>query len=44
MPGMVDYMIWPWIERIPSLKVYISDFDFEAAKKDNPKLVRNHSN
>jgi len=38
-PGMLDYMIWPWIERLGMFKPIIPDFDFEAAKRENPKLV-----
>jgi len=40
LPGMLDYMIWPWIERLPALKslTSVDIFDFEAAKKENPKL------
>ncbi|ODN04195.1 Pyrimidodiazepine synthase [Orchesella cincta] len=38
-PGMLDYMIWPWIERIPILKSKVPDlFDYDAAKKQNPHL------
>ncbi|XP_021964953.1 pyrimidodiazepine synthase [Folsomia candida] len=39
-PGMLDYMIWPWIERVPVMKLSTDPdiFDFETAKKDNPNL------
>jgi len=39
LPGMVDYMIWPWIERLPIMKSFFPDLnDYENAKKENPKL------
>jgi len=39
-PGMVDYMIWPWFEQFPLIKLYYpSIFDVEAAKAQNPSLV-----
>lgn len=39
-PGMLDYMIWPWFERIPAIKKKMPDlFDYEAAKTENPNLV-----
>lgn len=42
-PGFLDYMIWPWIERVPAIKLFAGTdcFDFEAAKKANPRLVIN---
>jgi len=40
-PGMLDYMIWPWFERIPLLKVYFPTlYDYEAAKLQNPSLEK----
>ena len=37
---MLDYMIWPWFERIPLLKMYFPAlYDYEAAKLQNPHLV-----
>ncbi|CAL8102293.1 unnamed protein product [Orchesella dallaii] len=40
-PGMLDYMIWPWIERIPIFKSKVPDlFDYDAAKKQNPHLEK----
>lgn len=38
-PGMPDYMIWPWIERLPVVKLYHPALsDYESAKKENPRL------
>lgn len=35
-PGMVDYMIWPWFERIGMFKVLYGDkFDFPKEKLPN---------
>jgi len=32
IPGMVDYMIWPWIERLPNHKrLWGNQFDFDKA-------------
>lgn len=39
-PVMLDYMIWPWIERVPAIKCKLPDlFDYDAAKTENPNLV-----
>lgn len=38
-PGMLDYMIWPWFERIDSLK-YNADDRFELDNERYAKLVR----
>jgi len=41
-PGLLDYAIWPWFERIPVLKLlYPKLYDVEATKLQNPTLVRN---
>lgn len=37
-PGMVDYMMWPWFERIPMLKVLGGD-SFAVPKDRFPKLI-----
>jgi len=38
-PGMVDYMIWPWVERMSLFKVAFPDLsDYQNDKKENPKL------
>lgn len=38
-PGMVDYMIWPWVERLSCLKLFFPDLsDYEKHKKENPRL------
>lgn len=38
-PGMLDYMIWPWCERITLLKHLVGD-QYEMDKERYPKLVR----
>lgn len=39
-PGMLDYMIWPWFERLPAIKNKLPQlFDYEEAKLQNPNLV-----
>ena len=39
-PGMVDYMIWPWMERMPLIKLNMPDaIDYEKAKAEIPKVV-----
>ena len=39
-PGMVDYMIWPWVERLSIFKLVYPDLsDYENDKKENPRLV-----
>jgi len=35
-PTMIDYMLWPWFERLPLLKE--RGFDFDEEKKQFPKL------
>lgn len=40
-PNMFDYMIWPFCERVDSLK-YIVPGQFEMNKERYPKLVRIH--
>jgi len=40
-PGMLDYMIWPWFERMPVIKLFSKvsqGLDFEAMKKEAPLL------
>jgi len=39
-PGMLDYMIWPWFERLPVIKLFTpcQSLDFEAMKKEAPLL------
>lgn len=40
-PAMLDYMIWPWIERFPAFKIKLVDlFDYDAVMAANPRLVR----
>jgi len=40
-PGMLDYMIWPWIERIPVLKLAKPDaLDYEEQKAKNPAIEK----
>ena len=37
---MVDYMIWPWVERLPILKLAHPNLPgHENDKKENPRLV-----
>lgn len=38
-PGMADYMIWPWIERIDMFK-YIKGLEYEFDQKAHAALVR----
>ncbi len=39
-PAMLDYMIWPWIERLPAFKIKLSGlFDYEGVKAGNPGMV-----
>jgi hypothetical protein len=36
---MLDYMIWPWFERAPVLKVLFPNlYDYESAKQEHPRL------
>jgi hypothetical protein len=46
LPGMLDYMIWPWIERLPVINSFVSKelFSLDVEMEANPKLVRNHFN
>nr|AOF43161.1 glutathione S-transferase [Apolygus lucorum] len=37
-PGMVDYMIWPWCERLPMLKIMGGE-DFQIPKDRFPKMM-----
>jgi len=39
-PGMLDYMIWPWFERLPVIKLFkaCQGFDFDGMKKEAPLL------
>lgn len=37
-PGMLDYMIWPWMERLPALRI-LSDGAFDFPKVHLPNLV-----
>lgn len=38
-PGMLDYMIWPWFERFPTLKVLFPNlYDYENGKQEHPRL------
>lgn len=37
-PGMLDYMIWPWFERLLALKVYVGDA-FKLDQERLPKIV-----
>jgi glutathione S-transferase len=40
-PGMLDYMLWPWMERIPVLKIALpSALDYEAQKTQNSALEK----
>jgi glutathione S-transferase len=40
-PGMLDYMIWPWVERLPIFKLTLpAAYDYDAAKKQHPKLEK----
>jgi len=40
-PGMLDYMFWPWMERIPVLKLALPDaLDYEAQKVKNAALEK----
>lgn len=40
-PGMLDYMFWPWMERIPTLKIlYPKLYDFDAARERNNALEK----
>jgi len=40
-PGMLDYMMWPWIERLPVIhKLYGNKFPFDDILKENALLVR----
>ena len=38
-PGMLDYMIWPWIERINVFPRLFKDVSEIIPKKDFPKFV-----
>lgn len=39
-PAMLDYMIWPWLERFPAFKIKLQDlFDYDAVRTANPNLV-----
>jgi glutathione S-transferase len=40
-PGMVDYMFWPWGERLGSLKKVAGD-QFVLPKERFPRLVSYH--
>ena len=40
-PMMVDYMIWPWLERIPSLNRVVPGDRVTVSESTFPKLVRN---
>lgn len=37
-PGMLDYMIWPWFERLLALKYYVKDA-FKLDQERLPKVV-----
>jgi len=40
-PGLLDYAIWPWFERLPVLKLTFPGlYDFETAKTRNPSLEK----
>jgi hypothetical protein len=38
VPGMLDYMIWPWMERFPSYKI-VAPEKFVIPKDQLKKLV-----
>ena len=40
-PGMLDYMIWPWFERMPMLPI-VSQGVISVAINKFPKLVSKH--
>ena len=39
LPGMLDYMIWPWLERIEILPMIFSDVKDLLPAEDFPLMV-----
>merc|ERR1719373_198917 len=37
-PNMTDYMIWPWIERLPMLNLVYEDENYEVSRTSLEKF------
>lgn len=40
LPGMLDYMIWPWIEFLPALQLRSGDEKYELPAERLPLLMQ----
>lgn len=39
-PGMLDYMIWPWLERLPCLRLWTGEEKYEMSADQLPLLTQ----